>query len=326
MTAVAASLCHTYRAYGVRIESDIPLPLPIASDSRDAIADVAFVEGRDRDFSAFPPLSTSSETFVCDHVSGFGTYLRWPRFYEFNVTDDGSKVACRPLQGCDASVFQNFLFGQVLAAALVRQGLEPLHAASVVVDDVAIAFLGDCAYGKSTLLASFAHAGYPALTDDMLIVTPRGSDLHAMPGFGRVKLMPDSAERFLHGDVGSRLTPLTDKRSFTLDGSRHEHISRPLRLLYILPTPGERDHARSIAIHSVPRVEVVRDVVKNTFSAHSLDRARLARQFEHAVVIASRVDVFRLQYPAGLDYVPAVREAIVDHTHRIVGTALSMTE
>lgn len=319
MTPVsAAPVCHAYRAYGVRIESEIPLPLPIESDNSDAIADVAFVEGRDGDFSGFQRSSTSSETFVCDNVPGLGTYMRWPRFYEFNITDEGSRVACRPLQDCDVSVFQNFLFGQVLAVALVRQGLEPLHAASVVIDDVAVAFLGDCAYGKSTLLASFTNAGYRALTDDMLIVECWNSELRALAGFGRVKLMPDSAERFLHGAVGSSLTPLTLKRSFTLDASRHDHASRPLRLLYILPTPAERDHARSIAIHSVPRVEVVRDVVKNTFSTHGLDRARLTRQFEHAVMIASRVNAFRLQYPAGLDHVPAVREAVLEHAHRIV--------
>src|SRR5215468_516222 len=113
------------------------------------------------------------------------------------------------------------------------------------------------------------------------------------------------------------LTPSTDKRSFPLDESTHDRVSRPLGLLYILPTPAERDDARSIEIHSVPRVEVVRDLVKNTFSTHGLDRTRLARQFEHAVMIASRVKAFRLQYPAGLDYVPVVREAIVEHAHRI---------
>ncbi|HET9831513.1 MAG TPA: hypothetical protein VFP91_07385, partial [Vicinamibacterales bacterium] len=64
-----------------------------------------------------------------------------------------------------------------------------------------------------------------------------------------------------------------------------------------------------------------RDLVKNTFSTHLLDRPRVVRQFDHATNVAARVDAFRLQYPSGLDHVPAVQCAIVEHARRVAGRA-----
>src|SRR5689334_21026901 len=202
-----------YHAYGVSVVSELPLPFPAEppSDGRRALARVEFVEANDGDFHGFPSASMPADTFICDDVPGRGAYLRWPGLYDFVVDEPGSRIACRALDGCNASVFHNFLFGQVVAAALVRQGLEPLHAAAVAIEDGAIAFLGDCTYGKSTLLASFAQAGHRALTDDMLILERDAGEFHAWPGAGRVKLMPDSARRILRRSDGVQLTPLTTK-------------------------------------------------------------------------------------------------------------------
>ena len=314
--------------YGVRVTSDIPFAFPssLGNDAGRTLAKVSFVNGDEGDFAPWAAAQTGADTFSFDEAADGGCYLRWPHLYEFVVAPDGTRIACRPLDGSDVSVLQNFLFGQVLAVALVRQGLEPLHAATVVMDDAAAAFLGDCTYGKSTLLASFANAGYRALTDDMLILDRRGAAFHAMPGTGRVKLQPDSAPLFFERRSGAPLTPSTLKRSFELDGSQHHRKSAPLRLLYLLPSPAERDNARSIEIRPVSRAAVVRGLIANTFTPHIASRERLARQFEHATSIASRVDAFELRYPTGLEYLPAVRRAIVEQARYCLAQQASTTE
>jgi len=319
----------SYRMYGVRLSIEMPLgfpPDPSDCENDDALADVRFVEADDVDFVGFPSARTPSENFVCDNVPGRGTYLRWPRFFEFSVSANGSRVACRPIAGCDPSVFQHFLFGQVLAVALVRQGIEPLHAAVIAIDDAAVALLGDCTYGKSTLLASFAEAGHRVVSDDMLILDRRAGELHALPGSGRVKLMPDSAEYFRMRAVGTRLTPVTEKRSFPLDASIRQRTPLPLRALYALPAPDERAASRSLGIRPISRADAVRDVLKNTFTIHIVDHARLTRQLDRAADVAASIDAFRLAYPAGLDHVAAVRQAIVEHFRRVAGTAALTTE
>jgi hypothetical protein len=238
----------------------------------------------------------------------------WSGWYEFIVASDGSSVTHRPLDGCARTVFQNFLFAQVLGVALVRRGREPLHASVVEVGDGAIGFMGDCTFGKSTLVASFVEAGHRLVTDDLLMIASQDGEPHAAPGTGRIKLLPDSAGRFLpHAGDGLPLNPLTTKRSFVLDGGSRRDSSVRMRMLYVLPDPDERDTAESIDILPASRSEMVRELIKNTFTTHLVDKDRIARQFDAAAQLASRIDGYRLRYPSGLDHLPALRDRIVEH-------------
>src|SRR5439155_8977822 len=114
------------------------------------------------------------------------------------VAADGGRITCRRLEESSLESFQVYMLGQALSFALVRQGFEPLHATVVVIDDQAVAFLGDNAFGKSSLAACFLEAGHRLLTDDLLILqdSPNGGIL-AYPGPPRLKLFPKMATRFL---------------------------------------------------------------------------------------------------------------------------------
>src|ERR1051326_54351 len=272
-----------HSVYGVRLVTDMPFEFPdVPPEAGEALADVEFVQGDAADFEPFAGVGEPEGGIVCRLSLDGVTYLRWPDLYEFAVAADGSRVVCRPLAGCDRSVLQHFLFGQVLAVALVQQGIEPLHASVVRVADDAIGFLGDCTFGKSTLLASFVQAGYRVLTDDMLILVRRAGQAVVLPGAGRIKLYPDSANRFMDcADAGTPLTAATTKRSFPLDTARQQRTALPLRLLYVLPDPEQRDRATSIEISPLSRAEMAHELVKNTFTTHIIDQARLPRQFTH---------------------------------------------
>jgi hypothetical protein len=317
---------HSYSIYGVRVDSDVPFSFPIHTADpmyADYLAGVEFAESGDGAFARFRRAAESDEEFVFESSLDGTAYLRWRPFYEFTVAADGSQVLYRPLNGPDTPVFQNFLLGQVLAVALVRRGLEPLHAAAVRVGDAAIAFLGDCTFGKSTLLASFAHAGFRVLTDDMLILQPRSGALYARPGSGRIKLLPDSARRFLADIPDSEpMTPMTTKRSFLLDELRRQTASLPLRLLYVLPNPDERDQTGSASIRPASQAEMACELLKSSFTIHLVDRARLERQFDHAATVAAGVRGFWLNYPGGLDRVADVRDAVVRHSASELALAL----
>ena len=318
MSGCLAPPRYRYSVYGVRVTSDFPFEFPADAEANAPsapLAHVEFVEGGDRDFQPFdPPPESDGARFICQPLDGGPTYLRWPHWYEFSVAASGSRVACRPLNGCDRTVLQNFLFGQVLAVALVHQGLEPLHASVVRLDDAAIGFLGDCTFGKSTLLAAFLQAGHRVLTDDLLILDRRDGGAVALPGSGRIKLLPDSAGEFLNdARDGTPLNPLTTKCSFRVDATRRQPSGLPLQQLFVLPDPDERDRITSIEIRPASRAEMVRELLKNTFTGGILSRERLVRQFDHAVQVASEVDGFWLRYPSGLHHLRALKHAIVDH-------------
>ena len=128
-------------------------------------ASITFASGIDDDFA---PVADMPAVDAFNAVNGptAGFSLRWSGWSEFIVASDGSRVTHRPVDGCARTVFQNFLFAQVLGVALVRRGLGPLHASVVEVGGGAIGFLGDCTFGKSTLVASFSKRGYRLVTDD----------------------------------------------------------------------------------------------------------------------------------------------------------------
>jgi hypothetical protein len=306
--------------YGVEVTSDWPLAFPPSTGRGATLAEVEFVEGTDEDFSDAAALQSRPEPWFTSHVfPDRSAYARWSGLYEFRIDADGSRVACRALDGCDPIVLQNFLFGQALSFALVHQGLEPLHAAAVRVDDVAVGFLGDSTFGKSTLLASFLQAGHRALTDDLLMLMPKDGRTMAIPGSGRIKLQPDSARAFLDGTgKGEPLNGGTLKRSFPVASALVQRTELPLTHLFVLPTPEERKQITTICIRPLSRTALFQELLKSSFNVQVLTRERLARQFESAAGRAAMLDCCLLQYPDGIHHLPLVRQSIVDHVRRTV--------
>jgi hypothetical protein len=300
----------------VDVGSEWPFEFPPLTDAADSIGRVEFVPGNDDDFQdpAGGTLASAEDGwFVCRLLPDRSAYLRWSGLY-------GARVASRPLEGSGLPVLQNFLFAQTLSFALVYQDVEPLHATVVRIDDFAIGFLGDCGFGKSTLLASFVADGFQVLTDDLLVVDLSDDRPVARSGSGRIKLLPDSASAFL-GDV-SRGVPLhasTTKRSFPLD-ARHRHTGGlRLECLFVLPQPEERALTASIELLPLRRTALVQELLKNSFVAEMIDRRRLAGQFSFAARLASRIDGVRLRYPAGLHHLPSLRQRIVQHARLLRG-------
>ncbi|PYR11697.1 MAG: hypothetical protein DMF99_07480 [Acidobacteria bacterium] len=320
---MAGGTVNRYSVYGVDVSSPWPFEFPPLTDAANPIARVEFVQGDDDDFqdpAGGELASAKDEWFVCRLLPDRSAYLRWSGLYEFRIGRGGARIASRPLEGSGLPVLQNFLFAQTLSFALVYQDVEPLHATVVCVDDCAIGFLGDCGFGKSTLLASFVADGFQVLTDDLLVVDLSDDRAIARSGSGRIKLLPDSASAFL-GDVsrGVPLHPSTTKRSFPLD-ERHRHTGGlPLDCLFVLPQPEDRTSTVSIELLPLSRSALMQELLKNSFIVEMLDRRRIAGQFSFAAQLASRIDGVRLSYPAGLHHLPSLRQRIVEHARLLHG-------
>lgn len=307
---------HRYGVYGVRVTSDWPFDFPLPRRRPSPLADVAVIRGSDVDFALVgdSETETAGEGYVYRDLPDGSSYFRWFGLFEFKADADGSRIACRALNGCDANVLQNFLFGRALSFALTRQGIECWHAAVVRIGDAAVGFLGDCGYGKSTLLAAFLQAGCRVLTDDILVVDSRDGRPVALSGSGRIKLRPDSAEAFW-GDTseGTPLFPATTKRSYRIGANRFQSTGLPLTHLCVLPTPEEREGAGSIEIQSLSPRTLVHELLKNSFNVEVLDRQRLSRQFACATDLAGSVGGFKLRYPSGMNHLPETCDRILKH-------------
>ncbi|MCL6566521.1 MAG: hypothetical protein K6U09_08875 [Acidobacteriia bacterium] len=281
---------------------------PFASVEVGEGAPEIFHEGAERARNGPRP----DDWFHCVRLSGGGTYLRWAGLFEFVVSPDGHRIFGRPLAEATAESFHTYLFGQVLSFALLRQGCEPLHATAVVISGEAVAFLADPGGGKSTLAATFLQAGFPLLTDDLLVVRRQGERFFAYPGPARLKLFPEIARAVL-GPVadGVPLNSGTPKRILPLGEDQWHRRPAPLRVLYVLDAAEGASSSQRIRIQKLSPSRGLVELLRGTFNAVITEPERLKQQFLQTAELARAIAVKRLCYPRELQQLAAVREAVL---------------
>lgn len=306
----------SYFFYGMRLKSTMPLPGSKVRDSGNA--GVELLSGsaslfckarREAGISA-----KGGDWFQHARLPDGSDYVRWSGLFEFLVSADGRKIACRELNDASQEAFQTYLLGQVLSYALLKRGIEPLHATTVVIDEKAVAFLGNCGFGKSSLGAAFLRDGYPLLTDDLLVLKERGGRFVAYPGPPRIKLFPEIARTLLGERING--TPMNNQTpKLVIPLNENEAVppqdTFPLGAIYVLTTPPARSHSRSITIRGLSPRRAFVELLKNTFNVIVVEPLRLERQFGLATRLATRVPVRSLSYPRDLGLLSRVRESIL---------------
>lgn len=310
-------------AYGLVVKS--PYPLATAergSHQLDATApDCEFFFGSTSDFlnarqALVLPRTKNTPWFQYARLPDGRDYLRWSQLFEFLVAQDGRRITGHPLRPVSQETFQAYLLTQVLSFALLRMGIESLHATTVVMDGKGVAFLGDCGYGKSTLAAACLKAGCALLTDDQLVLRQRGAQMIAYPGPARIKLMPAIARRLMGPAVdGFPLNPLTSKRIISLTDAQYASSPVPLKVIYVL-RPSRRCRSSRIVTRRLSARAAWYELTRGTFNPVVRDTNRLRTQFVWASQLAERIPIKTLSYPRALTVLPSVHEAILSDLTR----------
>jgi len=311
-----AATPHVHQLYGIRVRSTLPLAGPCSVEPGPAD-----VELRTSPSSLFdslpgrqPPSPEIDDWFQHLSLPDGSDYLRWTGLFEFLVSPDGQRIACHALKGASHETFQTYLASQALSFALLKQGIEPLHATTVVIRGQAVAFLGNCKYGKSSLGAAFIRAGHRLLTDDVLVTSPDPGQRNRMlahPGPPRIKLFPAIAARLLgRRRSGVPMNPDTRKLILPLAHSEHCDTAVPLAAIYVLRPPASRPASTRAVIRTLSPRQACLKLIANTFNTIVTKPARLARQFNCAAQLVAAVPVKSLSYPRRLAHIPAVVAAI----------------
>jgi len=300
-----------YYLYGLRLRSE--WPLPYSRTPAAVLAEVRLNRAGSPDFAdAVEEVRAETEDRCSRGVSlaDGTTYLRWPDRFEFLISADGRTIGARPFHRSSDETFHTYLLGQALSFALVKQGLDPLHATVVLVDGVAVAFLGDSGFGKSSLSAAFLQAGHRLLTDDLLVLSEEGAGFIGHPGPPRIKLFPEMARSVLKSHAtGTAISSASRKVLIPLDGRQMMASAAALRALYVLSRPQvDRTH---VNIRRLTKRRACLELLRNTFNTSVVDSGRLARQFALATRVATTVPVKLIAYPRKIRTLPAVREAIL---------------
>jgi hypothetical protein len=302
-----------YWVYGLAVRSD--WSLPCAEGSGPAIISLELVRRAHAIQAVLPPdlaqTSNCTRRFWHACLPGRSIYLHYPDFFEFLVSADGQRIEGRSLADSTGESFFTYLLGQVLSFALLRQGIEPMHATVLAMAGRAVALLGDCGYGKSTLAAGLLATGHSLLTDDLLVLKEEGGGFSACPGLPRIKLLPETA-RVLLGDqaYGTPMNPHTAKLILPVRANQVCADVLPLQAIYVLRPPAPGRQSKRVTIRTIHQRSAAMTVIANTFNRAIREPDRLARQFRLAGRLAAAIPFKSLSYPRDLSRLPEVVEAI----------------
>jgi len=247
--------------------------------------------------------------FQCRRLANGSTYVCWTDNFEFLVSADGRCIRYRQLAHGTHESLTVYLLGQVLSFSLLARGFDPLHGTVVAVEGEAIAFVGECGYGKSTLAAALLARGCPIVADDLVSIRRMNGRWIVDPGIPRLKLAPRVASRLLGKPAPpERVLHGMPKRVIPLRPPHAVNGPLPLKALYVLSAP--RSHS-PIAVEPLPAAEAFVEIVRAAFNLLVHERERFANQFGFATNVVARVPVRRLTYPRALDSLAAVCDAVL---------------
>ena len=238
--------------------------------------------------------------------------LRFPGLADFLVSADARSISAVPVDGLDEGTLNHLFLNQVLPLAMSRQHKLVLHGSAAVIDNSAATFIGPSGRGKSTLVASFATAGFPFLTDDGLQLQLKGDSCLVCSGPASIRLWQDSSSVLMPPD--SKIAPAISysPKARLLAGETLMHCTEsiPLRAFYILEkaAPGE-----AVSIAPCGGREALMSLVRNSFLLDVEEKDHLKQHFVTLSALARLNLVYTLRYPHDYAHLEAVRTAVCNH-------------
>jgi hypothetical protein len=178
----------------------------------------------------------------------------------------------------------------------------------VVLEEGAVAFLGESGLGKSTLATYFCRVGGQFLTDDGMMIDEREDGPWVLPNHPSVRLWDDSVEALV--DTSTMLAPelsFTNK-SRLLAGKNLPYCTSPKPLLAAFFL--QRNGLNEIEIMPISGGAGIMAWVSNSFLLDTEDRELLNSHFGWVGRVAMAVPAFTLDYPREYDRLPEVAQAV----------------
>lgn len=218
---------YRYNAFGLTIQSDIPLPeLPASSHESKADIHILLSE-RDGPFEA--PLSESSH-FAINYKEAL---LKGDGFSLTIVDGKQILIHCHQVDEYQALIRLRIL-GAGLGLLLQQRGYLVLHGAAVVGDKGAAIILGNSGDGKSTLCAQLVQQGYRLLGDDKCAIRFDDNAIYALPSIPNIKLNKPSIELLGFSHQETTMIYATHSKVYVNLGAAFEPEEVPILAGFVL--------------------------------------------------------------------------------------------
>jgi hypothetical protein len=310
-TALPLRTARSFRVYGLRVRSDLPLPLaPIADDRPDVV--IRF-EGFISRLDCPPPGSQTKEWRWQENHWLLRFQADNGHVLEFLFAPDGKHITIRQ----SYPEWRDTLFilmYTALAAALHLQGVPLLHASSLVNNGAAFLFMGVSGSGKSTLAAALAAQGLSFQADDIAALSWESGRPVVQAGYPILKIQLPTGMALGWPTAMMRSIFLTAPEypekwvdGAALPGGFHDRPA-PLKAIYILS--GRRSDLHTPRIETLPPSQGCLALVKYLYGQPWLKTAedkalRLCSQ------IAAVTPIRRLWLPDGLERLGATAQAVM---------------
>ncbi len=262
------------------------------------------------------------------HKPGAGFLIRFPGQADFLIAEPqgGSdyRVIGWPLPECDEAAIINLFHNAIQPILGNHTGGLFLHGSAVIAQGErgeqaeqgkqdgeasgAIAFLGLSRGGKTTLAGSFAKAGRPFLTEDVIDLQVSGGQYLLQPKRSKLRLFADSARHLLGEDTQIKDA---DMKQDVEAGSALPFADHavPLRQVYVLGT----DHRAPLAIQRFSMQEALSALMPHAFILDVEDKPRLKGHFARMADLSQDIACYALDFTREYAELPRVREAILDN-------------
>lgn len=293
-----------YTAYGLTFSSELTLPELSVPSHKSSKADVAIrfgdvsKDGIPGGKQISPYIWTGPECI----------WLEVPQIARFLVST-GRKILITPMPSIDEASLRVFLLGSALGALLFQRGFLVLHGNAIEIGDKCLICVGPSGIGKSTLTAAFIQRGYRVLADDVVPITKDGL---VIPGFPRIKLWKDVAEKLSIATQGlDRILPELEKFNLPL-AERFCDSPRKVGKIYLL-SHHEADTVEITPIKGMDKFSVLRaNTYRRGFMAGmSLQSAHLRQ----CSALAGAVAIASLQRPKQGFKIDAIVDALLAEMH-----------
>lgn len=273
-------------------------------------------------FELVEPLGPPVMTVPMRHPDGEGQYEVWQHGETLVLSVAPVAVfACSPRRlayqrgaGVSDEALQWQTFGLVLSAWSEWAGRPVLHAATVEVEGTAVGLLGRSGAGKSSLSLEFLTNGHRILGDDQLILDRTPAGIVALPAIPWLKLGPDVVARSGLEHL-PRIHSGSDKRRRDIVPGEWVDGPIPAGPLYLV----ERGWPRpEIHIERVAPGESMLALIRHSYVPRTVVAAGLAgRRLPLLAGLIEQRGVWSLRYPEGIEWLPKVRAAVIQHaSHR----------
>jgi hypothetical protein len=284
-------------AYGIVIDSELALPIPVARSRETPHVSIVLQEVDDRGVQ-FAPVDgvDDEEIWIEMGWDGDRTVLR---FAETIAELIGDRINIDPLDSDDADYVAHMVVDHVIPRWLALHGDVVLHAGSAVSPHGhAIALIGDPGLGKSSLTIALGRAGWLVLGDDACRLVRAEDGWHAHPAYPGARLLGDS-RRALAPDAPS--TPMTH------DAEKHRIVSgvpmasTSARLGMIVELGGESD---TPTLQPLSYSQATASLTRHSFFLASRLADVAPQAFTLSSALAADVASMLLEFPRRWDAYP----------------------